>query len=127
MTEVGCAVDMETVGELRDSVGGDPEFLAELIDAFLADAPTQLESLRESATSGEADGANGVQEAGALFERLVARVLLRGVLKNRFHRIRRQPRVRLKHQGHRSAHDGRGHARAAEAQVRQVIPTDRAR
>ena len=45
------------LGELRESVGDDPEFLAELVDDFLADAPAQLESLREAATSGDAAGA----------------------------------------------------------------------
>ena len=38
-------------------MGDDPEFLAELIDDFLADAPAQLESLREAATSGDATAA----------------------------------------------------------------------
>ena len=33
------------------------EFFAELVSDFLADAPTQLESLRETATSGDAIGA----------------------------------------------------------------------
>ena len=32
--------------ELRESVGDDPAFLAELVGDFLADAPAQLESLR---------------------------------------------------------------------------------
>ena len=35
-------------------MGDDPEFLAELINEFIADAPAQLESLREAATSGDA-------------------------------------------------------------------------
>ena len=54
MTELGSAVDTVVFGELRDSVGDDREFLAELVDEFLQDAPAQLESLRESATSGDA-------------------------------------------------------------------------
>lgn len=45
------------LGELRESVGDDPEFLAELIDDFLADAPAQLEALRQAATSGDATSA----------------------------------------------------------------------
>jgi HPt (histidine-containing phosphotransfer) domain-containing protein len=57
MTELRSALDNAVLGELRVSVGDDPEFLAELIDDFVADAPTQLESLREAATSGDAIGA----------------------------------------------------------------------
>ena len=57
MTELGSAVDNVVLGELRESVGDDPEFLAELIDDFIADAPAQLGSLREAATSGDATGA----------------------------------------------------------------------
>jgi HPt (histidine-containing phosphotransfer) domain-containing protein len=50
-------LDVRTLTELRDSVGGDEDFLAELIDEFLEDAPTQLRSLREAATSGHAEAA----------------------------------------------------------------------
>ena len=57
MTELRSALDNAVLGELRVSVGDDPGFLAELIDDFVADAPTQLESLREAATSGDAIGA----------------------------------------------------------------------
>ena len=57
MTELQSALDNAVLGELRESVGDDPEFLAELIDDFLADAPGQLESLREAASSGDAAGA----------------------------------------------------------------------
>ena len=57
MTEPHNALDNAALDSLRESVGDDPEFLAELVDDFLADAPTQLESLRETATSGDAPGA----------------------------------------------------------------------
>ena len=57
MTEAQSALDMAALGELRASVGDDPEFVAELIDDFVADAPVQLESLREAASSGDADTA----------------------------------------------------------------------
>ena len=57
MTDLRSALDNAVLGELRESVGDDPEFLAELIDDFVADAPTQLKSLREAATSGDATGA----------------------------------------------------------------------
>lgn len=43
--------------ELLASVGGDPDFLAELVGDFLADAPTQLGLLRQAATTGDSDGA----------------------------------------------------------------------
>ena len=46
MTEHGSAVDTAVLGELRESVGDDPVFLAELVDELLQDAPAQLESLR---------------------------------------------------------------------------------
>jgi len=57
MPELRSALDNDVLGELRESVGDDPEFLAELIDDFLADAPGQLESLRKAVTSGDATGA----------------------------------------------------------------------
>ena len=54
MTELRGALDTAVLGELRQSVGDDPEFVAELIDDFLADGPTQLRSLREATASGDA-------------------------------------------------------------------------
>jgi HPt (histidine-containing phosphotransfer) domain-containing protein len=51
------AIDTNTIEELRESVGGDAAFLVELIDEFLADAPTQLEALREAVTAGDAERA----------------------------------------------------------------------
>jgi HPt (histidine-containing phosphotransfer) domain-containing protein len=54
MTELQRPLDHAVLGELRASVGDDPEFLGELIDDFLADAPAQLDSLREAASSGDA-------------------------------------------------------------------------
>jgi HPt (histidine-containing phosphotransfer) domain-containing protein len=57
MMELGSAVDNAVLGQLRESVGDDPEFLAELVDDLLQDAPAQLKSLREAATSGDAIGA----------------------------------------------------------------------
>ena len=43
MTELQSALDNAVLDELRESVGDDSEFLAELIDTFVADAPGQLE------------------------------------------------------------------------------------
>jgi HPt (histidine-containing phosphotransfer) domain-containing protein len=57
MTELRSAVDNAVLGQLCESVGDDPEFLAELVDDFLQDAPAQLESLRGAATSGDATAA----------------------------------------------------------------------
>jgi HPt (histidine-containing phosphotransfer) domain-containing protein len=51
------ALDEAVMAELLDSVGGDSEFLAELVGDFLADAPVQLETLRGRAASGDAAGA----------------------------------------------------------------------
>lgn len=46
-------MDDAVLRELRESVGDDPEFFAELVDDFLADAPVQLEALRRAATAGD--------------------------------------------------------------------------
>ena len=54
---MGNSIDTATIEELRASVGGDDEFLAELIDEFLADAPVQLESLREALGSADTERA----------------------------------------------------------------------
>jgi HPt (histidine-containing phosphotransfer) domain-containing protein len=51
------ALDEAVLAELLESVGGDREFLAELVGDCLADAPMQLESLRQTASSGDAAGA----------------------------------------------------------------------
>jgi HPt (histidine-containing phosphotransfer) domain-containing protein len=57
MTELSRAIDTNALDELRESVGGDQEFFAELVDDFLADAPTQLESLRQALSAGDEDQA----------------------------------------------------------------------
>ena len=57
MTELSGTLDMGRLDELRDSVGGDHEFFAELVDEFVADAPVQLEALRAALSSGDADSA----------------------------------------------------------------------
>jgi histidine phosphotransfer protein HptB len=57
MTEPRSALNTGTLDELRDSVGGDSEFVGELVDEFLKDAPTQLQTLRAAAASGDADAA----------------------------------------------------------------------
>ena len=57
MAELQSALDNVVLDELRESVGDDADFFAELIDTFVADAPGQLEPLRGSAGSGDAAGA----------------------------------------------------------------------
>jgi HPt (histidine-containing phosphotransfer) domain-containing protein len=57
MAEPGSALDIAVLGELRESVGDDPAFVAELIDEFVADAPAQLRSLRDAVAAGDAPGA----------------------------------------------------------------------
>jgi len=46
-------VDRAVLHELRESVGDDPGFVAELIDEFVAAAPGHLETLREAAAAGD--------------------------------------------------------------------------
>jgi HPt (histidine-containing phosphotransfer) domain-containing protein len=57
MSEVQNTLDLEALSGLRASVSGDSEFLAELIDEFLDDAPSQLEALRAAAASGDSETA----------------------------------------------------------------------
>lgn len=48
---------MRTLDELRASVGDDPAFVAELIGEFIEEAPRQLQTLREAATTSQAEAA----------------------------------------------------------------------
>ncbi len=57
MTEPRGTLDTTVLVELRESVGDDPEFVAELVGDFLADAPDQLATLRDATGSGDAPGA----------------------------------------------------------------------
>ena len=50
-------LDRRVLEDLRESVGGDQAFVAELIDELLADAPIQLASLREATATGDAETA----------------------------------------------------------------------
>ena len=75
----------------------------------------------------QAHGAERVEEPGALPQRVVARVLLRGVLENRLDQVRRQVRIGLQHQRDRPADDRRRHAGAAQAQIRLGAERDPAR
>jgi hypothetical protein len=51
MTDLSAVVNTVALEELRESVGGDHEFFAELVDDFLADPPTQLASSRRALSS----------------------------------------------------------------------------
>jgi HPt (histidine-containing phosphotransfer) domain-containing protein len=57
MTEPRGTLDETVLVALRASVGDDPDFLAELIGDFLADAPAQLATLRDATASGDAPAA----------------------------------------------------------------------
>lgn len=48
-------LERQVLDGLRESVGGDQAFVAELIDELLTDAPQQLATLREAATAGDAE------------------------------------------------------------------------
>ena len=49
------AIDRAVLDELLDSLGGDREFLAELLDTFYDDTPQQLETIRQGLSSGDAE------------------------------------------------------------------------
>ncbi len=49
-------LDMAALDNLRQTVGDDEEFLAELIDTFMEDAPLLLADMRQAAESGDAPG-----------------------------------------------------------------------
>ncbi len=48
-------IEQSVLDELLASVGGDAAFLVELIDTYLADAPSQLAQLRAALAAGDAD------------------------------------------------------------------------
>ena len=52
MSERLPAVDLEALDRLLEMTGGDLDFLDELVDTYLADAPVQLAAMREAAASG---------------------------------------------------------------------------
>lgn len=54
---MGDVLDKRVLDDLRDSVGGDQAFVAELIDELLADAPVQLAALRDATGGGDAETA----------------------------------------------------------------------
>jgi HPt (histidine-containing phosphotransfer) domain-containing protein len=44
----GSAIDLDVFARLREITGDDPEFLAELVDTYLADGEAQVRALREA-------------------------------------------------------------------------------
>jgi HPt (histidine-containing phosphotransfer) domain-containing protein len=55
--ELGSTIDRRAIDDLRANIGGDDEFLTELIDEFLADTPLQLASLRQALGAADAEEA----------------------------------------------------------------------
>ena len=55
MSELQTTLDLQALSDLQASVGGDEEFLGELIDDFLGDAPNLLEDLRQAVAAGDAE------------------------------------------------------------------------
>jgi histidine phosphotransfer protein HptB len=47
-------LDQAALDNLLEMVGGDPDFVDELVDTFLEDAPTQLAELRRAILAGDA-------------------------------------------------------------------------
>jgi CheY-like chemotaxis protein/HPt (histidine-containing phosphotransfer) domain-containing protein len=47
------AIDPAALAELFESVGGDADFVGEVVDAYLADAPIQLEAMRAALAAGD--------------------------------------------------------------------------
>jgi HPt (histidine-containing phosphotransfer) domain-containing protein len=52
---VSAAFDPAALGNLLAMTGDDPEFVGELVDTFLADAPTQLAAMRRATEAGSAE------------------------------------------------------------------------
>ncbi len=48
-------IDREALARLLDSVGGDADFLAELLTAFFEDSPQQIDAMRAAVAAGNAD------------------------------------------------------------------------
>jgi HPt (histidine-containing phosphotransfer) domain-containing protein len=53
----GAAIDRAAIEEMLETTGGDPEFVVEIIDDFLADVEVRLAELAAAAQAGEPDTA----------------------------------------------------------------------
>ena len=64
-------VDQAVLDELLDTIGGDSEFLTELMDAFFEDNPRQLAVMRQALETGESEAlrraAHSVKSNSATF------------------------------------------------------------
>ena len=49
-------IDEAVFADLLESTGGEPDFLADLIDMYLDDAPQQIAAMREAALNGRTEG-----------------------------------------------------------------------
>ncbi len=54
LTPSPALLDPSAIANLRDLVGGEPEYLAELIDSFLEDAPVLLANMEKAVMAGDA-------------------------------------------------------------------------
>ena len=52
-------LDLATIGELLDAVGGDDTFVDDLVDTFLADAPALLVAIDEAVAADDAEALVG--------------------------------------------------------------------
>lgn len=70
MTET-AVLDRAALDGLLESVGGDQDFLAELIDTYLADAPSLIAAMRDAAAAGDSEalrrGAHSLKSNSASF------------------------------------------------------------
>ena len=54
----GSAIDVQVLEELEHSIGDDREFLRELVETYLDDAPVQLGSIRSGIAEGNVERVN---------------------------------------------------------------------
>lgn len=52
----GSAIDADAFARLLDITGGDPEFLADLVDTYLQDGAAQVDALQGAAAVGDVEG-----------------------------------------------------------------------
>lgn len=75
------AIDLAVFKELQDAAGA--EFVVELVNTFLADAPTMLEELRSSLTAADADkfrrAAHSLKSNSQTFGALALGAMARGL------------------------------------------------
>jgi HPt (histidine-containing phosphotransfer) domain-containing protein len=70
-SDITALLDSTALTNLRAMSGDDPQFITQLIDTFLEDAPTQLDRLRVAVAAGDAPAvrliAHGLKSNGAEF------------------------------------------------------------